>query len=221
MKRVLIANRGEVACRVIRACRLLGLYSIAVYSEADAHSMHVELADEAVPIGPAPARQSYLNAAGVLAAAVAARADAIHPGYGFLSENADFARAVKAAKLIFIGPEPDVIEAMGDKGLARAMAESAGVPVLPGSPRFDSEDNANVAAYASGTGFPLLVKAAGGGGGIGMRRVDHAEQLQAVVSAAQVQAKRVFGNGAVYLERLVAAARHVEIQVFGFGDGRI
>lgn len=221
MRRVLIANRGEIACRIIRACRSLGLHSIAVYSEADTRSMHVELADEAVLLGPAPARQSYLNVAAVLAAAAASRADAIHPGYGFLSENVGFARSVKEAGLIFVGPEPDVIAAMGDKGLARAAADRAGVPVLPGSPRFDVNDRIDLDKYAVGTGFPLLVKAAGGGGGIGMRRVDRVDQLQAVVAAAQTQALRVFGGGSLYLERMVAKARHVEVQVFGFADGRV
>ncbi|MFA6264115.1 MAG: biotin carboxylase N-terminal domain-containing protein [Pseudolabrys sp.] len=219
--RVLIANRGEIACRVIRACRALGFDSISVYSEADARSMHVGMADEAVLIGPAPARQSYLDHSAVLAAAAATRADAVHPGYGFLSENAAFARAVQEAGLIFIGPDPEIIETMGDKGRARTMAERAGVPVLPGSPQFGIDDGVGLDAYADATGFPLLVKAAGGGGGIGMRRVDRLDQLRPVVSAAQAQALRVFGNGSVYLERLVARARHIEIQVFGFGNGRV
>jgi 3-methylcrotonyl-CoA carboxylase alpha subunit len=220
VKRVLIANRGEIACRVIRSCKALGLETVAVFSEADAGALHVELADRAEPIGPASARQSYLNVDAVLAAARAARADAVHPGYGFLAENPRFAERVIADGLIWIGPRPKSIEDMGDKERARLLAKAAGVPVLPGSPRFDPRDVSGLEQEAARVGYPLLVKAAAGGGGIGMQRVDGPEKLKGVVDSTQKMAERAFGDGTVYLERLVAKARHVEIQVFGFGDGQ-
>jgi 3-methylcrotonyl-CoA carboxylase alpha subunit len=219
MNRVLIANRGEIACRVIRSCRVLGLETVAVFSEADASALHVELADRAQPIGLAPARQSYLNMDAVLAAARAARADAVHPGYGFLAENPRFAERVVADGLIWIGPRPKTIEDMGDKERARLLAKAAGVPVLPGSPRFGPHDVSGLEEEAGRVGYPLLVKAAAGGGGIGMQRVDGPEKLAGVVDSTQKMAERAFGDGTVYLERLVPKARHVEIQVFGFGDG--
>ena len=219
MNRVLIANRGEIACRVIRSCKALGLETVAVHSEADADALHVELADGAEPIGPAAARQSYLNMDAVLAAARAAQADAIHPGYGFLAENPRFAERVIAAGLIWIGPRPKTIEDMGDKERARLLAKAAGVPVLPGSPRFGPHDVSGLEEAAERVGYPLLVKAAAGGGGIGMQRVDGPEKLAGVVDSTQKMAERAFGDGTVYLERLVPKARHVEIQVFGFGDG--
>jgi acetyl/propionyl-CoA carboxylase alpha subunit len=219
MNRVLIANRGEIACRAIRSCRMLGLETVAVYSEADRDALHVGLADRALPIGPAAARESYLNMDAVLAAARAAEADAIHPGYGFLAENPRFAERVIALGLIWIGPRPKTIEDMGDKERARLLAKAAGVPVLPGSPRFGPHDVAGLEEEAARVGYPLLVKAAAGGGGIGMRRVDGPDQLASVVDSTQKMAERAFGDGTVYLERLVPKARHVEIQVFGFGDG--
>ncbi|MGH6903851.1 MAG: biotin carboxylase N-terminal domain-containing protein, partial [Geminicoccaceae bacterium] len=219
MNRVLIANRGEIACRVIRSCKALGLETVAVYSEADANALHVELAAGAEPIGPASARASYLNMDAVLAAARAAQADAIHPGYGFLAENPRFAERVLAEGLIWIGPRPKTIEDMGDKERARLLAKAAGVPVLPGSPRFAPHDVSGLEEEAERVGFPLLVKAAAGGGGIGMQRVDGPEKLAGVVDSTQKMAERAFGDGTVYLERLVPKARHVEIQVFGFGNG--
>jgi len=220
VKRVLIANRGEIACRIIAACHGLGLESIAVYSEADAATRHVRLADLAYPIGPARVDKSYLDVEAVLAVARASGADAIHPGYGLLSENAGFAAAVRDADLTWVGPTPDMITAMGDKGTARALAAAAGVPILPGSPRFAGASPEEIAAHGEATGFPLLVKAAGGGGGIGMRRVDWPEDLVGVVESTQAMAARAFGNPTVYLERYVPTARHIEVQVFGFGDGR-
>ena len=228
MRRVLIANRGEIACRVIRSCRALGMETVAVHSEADAQAQHVALADAAIAIGGAPPAESYLRMDAVLEAARSSGADAIHPGYGFLSENADFARAVEAAGLAWIGPRPESIEDMGDKERARAIAHAAGVPVLPGSPRFGlsgpgepaAQSEAALLSAGEAVGYPLLVKAAAGGGGIGMRRVDHREELVAAVTATQSMAARAFGDGTVYFERLVTQARHVEIQVFGFGDGR-
>jgi len=221
MHRVLIANRGEIACRVIRGCHQLGLQAVAVYSDADRDSLHVALADDAVHVGAAPARQSYLNADAILAAAKHSGADAVHPGYGFLSESSLFARAVLASGLAWIGPEPDTIDAMGDKERARKLAAAAGVPVLPGSRRFAAGDVAGLAEAASNVGFPLLVKAAGGGGGIGMSKVVDPARLAAVAESTQALAQRAFGDGTIYLERYVAAARHVEVQVFGFGDGRV
>ncbi|MBN9020686.1 MAG: acetyl-CoA carboxylase biotin carboxylase subunit, partial [Rhizobiales bacterium] len=214
------ANRGEIACRVIAACRGLGIDAVAIYSDADAKARHVRMADAAHHVGPSRVDRSYLNVEAVLAAAREAGADAVHPGYGLLSENADFAAAVMAAGLTWIGPKPETIAAMGDKGRARAMAAEAGVPVLPGSPRFAEIDAETLAAHGAETGFPLLVKAAGGGGGIGMRRVDRAEDLAGVVEATRAMAERAFGNPTVYLERFVPTARHIEVQVFGFGDGR-
>ena len=219
MKKVLIANRGEIACRVIDSCRRLGIASVAVYSEADAGALHVSLADEAVAIGAAPARESYLVADRLVEAAVASGAQGIHPGYGFLSENAAFARAVEAAGLVWIGPEPRSNEDMGDKEHARDIARASGVPVLPGSPRFDGEGFDGIEEAAAEVGYPLLVKASAGGGGIGMRRVDDESSLRKVAEATASMARKAFGDPAIYLERLIERARHVEIQVFGFGDG--
>ena len=219
MKRILIANRGEIACRIIRAARALGLQTVAVYSEADAQALHVQMADAAEAIGPAPAAQSYLDADRILQAARTHGADAVHPGYGFLSENTAFARAAEAAGITWIGPQPGSIEDMGDKQRARAIAEAAGVPVLPGSRRFALGALEGIEQAAADVGYPLLVKATGGGGGIGMRRVDAPDQLLAAVGATQQLADKAFKDGTVYLERLVPRARHIEIQVFGHGDG--
>ncbi|WP_245422149.1 acetyl-CoA carboxylase biotin carboxylase subunit [Alsobacter soli] len=219
IRRVLVANRGEIALRVFRTCKALGLETAAVYSDADAEAAHVQAADRAVHIGPAAARESYLVADKVLAAAREAGADAIHPGYGFLSENAAFAEAVAAAGLVWVGPRAEVIRAMGDKQRARDLAEQAGVPVVPGSRRFAEGDTEGLAAEAERVGYPLLVKAAAGGGGIGMRRVDAPATLADTVWATQSMAAKAFGDGAVFLERFVPKARHVEIQVFGYGDG--
>ncbi|MEQ8344000.1 MAG: biotin carboxylase N-terminal domain-containing protein [Sneathiellaceae bacterium] len=220
MKKILIANRGEIACRIIRSCRDLGLATVAVHSEADAAALHVASADQAVAIGPAKASESYLVAERILAAARETGADAIHPGYGFLAENERFAEAVEGAGLIWIGPRPKSIADMGDKERARALAKAAGVPVLPGSARFAIGDTGALAAAGQQVGFPLLVKAAAGGGGIGMRKVDRPEDLEKVVASTQELAAKAFGDGTVYLEHFVSPARHVEIQVFGFGDGR-
>lgn len=220
VNKLLIANRGEIACRIIRSCRALGIKTVAVYSEADREALHVEMADESVGIGPAAARESYLKAEVILDAARRTGADAIHPGYGFLSESADFARAVMAAGLVWVGPAPSSIEDMGDKERARDIAKAAGVPILPGSRRFTVGDMAGLAEAAEEVSFPLLVKAAAGGGGIGMRRVDDPAQLQNVVEATQSMAGKSFGDSSVYLERYVANARHIEVQVFGFGNGQ-
>jgi len=220
MKRVLVANRGEIACRILRTCKRLGLATVAVHSEADAEAMHAQMADHAVPIGASPPAESYLLGGKIVEAARATGADAIHPGYGFLSENEGFARTVLAAGIAWIGPDPKSIEDMGDKERARLLAKAAGVPVLPGSARFAPGDTAGIDTAAREVGFPLLVKASAGGGGIGMRRVDRPEDLAQAVESTQAMAARAFGDGTVYLERYIAEARHVEVQVFGFGDGR-
>lgn len=219
ISKVLVANRGEIAVRVFRSCKALGLESVAVFSEADRDSLHVQAAGEARCVGPAAARESYLNTANVLAAARETGADAIHPGYGFLSENAAFAEAVIGAGLVWIGPDPQTIRDMGDKERARQIAYEAGVPVVPGSRRFEPGDGKDVLSAAVNVGYPLLVKAAGGGGGIGMRRVDGPDKLVETVAATQSMAAKSFNNAAVFLERFVPKARHIEIQVFGFGNG--
>jgi 3-methylcrotonyl-CoA carboxylase alpha subunit len=219
MRKVLVANRGEIACRIMRSCRKLDLATVAVCSEADQGALHVELAGEHVMIGPAPARDSYLSGEKIIAAARATGADAVHPGYGFLSENERFAESVRRAGLVWIGPDPASIANMGDKERARLLAKAAGLPILEGSARFAPDNLHGLAAAAAATGFPLLVKAAAGGGGIGMRRVDSAADLEAAVVSTQGLAAKSFGDGAVYLERFIEPARHIEVQVFGFGDG--
>ena len=220
MNKILIANRGEIACRVIRSAQALGARTVAVYSDADRESLHVASADEAVHIGAAKAAESYLNIDALLAAAAATGATAVHPGYGFLAENAGFASRVIEAGLVWVGPTPAQIEAMGDKARARSLAESAGVPIVPGSARFPTGELDGLEAAAEQVGYPLLVKASAGGGGIGMRLVDGPEQLRKTAEATQTMAERSFGDGTVFLERYIPRARHVEIQVFGFGDGR-
>lgn len=220
MKKVLVANRGEIALRIFRSCRALGLSTVAVYSDPDKEAAHAVDADQAQAIGGAAARDSYLCADKIIAAARATGADAIHPGYGFLSENAGFAEMVRSAGLIWVGPSPDTILAMGDKQRARELAEAAGVPVVPGSRRFESGHYDGMEEAAQMVGYPLLVKAVAGGGGIGMRRVDSADKIEAAAAATAEAALASFGNGSVFLERFVPKARHVEIQVFGFGDGR-
>jgi len=220
VNKILIANRGEIACRVIRSAQALGARTVAVYSDADRESLHVASADEAVHIGPAKAAESYLNIDALLAAAATTGATAVHPGYGFLAENAGFASRVIEAGLIWVGPTPAQIEAMGDKARARSLAEAAGVPIVPGSARFPTGELDGLEAAAEQVGYPLLVKASAGGGGIGMRLVDGPEQLRKTAEATQTMAERSFGDGTVFLERYIPRARHVEIQVFGFGDGR-
>ena len=216
---LLVANRGEIACRLIRAAQKLSLRTVAVYSEADAELPHVQLADEAVLLGPARAAESYLRADKLLEAAKRTGATLVHPGYGFLSENPAFAEACEGAGLKFVGPSASVIRLMGDKDQARQTAARAGVPILPGTKKLDPTDEAGVLAAGAATGFPLLVKASAGGGGIGMRTVSAAGELGAAVQATAGMALKAFGDGSVYLERLVTRARHVEIQIFGFGDG--
>ena len=220
LTRVLIANRGEIARRVIRGCRAMGIHAIAVYSEADAGWPHVADADEAVAIGPAPARDSYLDIDRLLEAARRTKAEAVHPGYGFLSENWRFAQACEAAGLVFIGPSWRVIQQMGDKVAGRALMAAAGVPVVPGSAGpVDSVDAAR--EVAARVGYPVMVKAAAGGGGIGMVRVPDEAGLASAFTAAQRRAQSAFGSGALFVERYLEHPRHVEVQVFGDAGGRV
>jgi acetyl-CoA carboxylase biotin carboxylase subunit len=217
--KILIANRGEIAVRIIRACRELGVATVAVFSEADRRSLHVRMADEAVAIGPAPARESYLRGERIIAAAKATGAQAIHPGYGFLSENADFAETVAAAGLVFIGPPPSAIRAMGDKAAARDRMLAAGVPVVPGW-QGETNDDATLRARAEETGYPLMVKAAAGGGGKGMRIVERPEDFLESVAAARREALAAFGDDRLILERYVTRAHHIEFQVLADNTGK-
>ena len=217
LRKVLVANRGEIARRIIRACRVLNIRTVAVYSEADRQAPHVHDADEAVLIGPAPARESYLDVERIVEAGRQTGADAVHPGYGFLAENGRFAEACAAAGLTFVGPSPVAIRAMGDKVQARQTMAAAGVPVLPGSTGTIT-DAAQAEQIAVEVGFPVILKAAAGGGGIGMAAANTVAELGAAFAAAQRRAVAAFGTGALYLERYLQRARHVEVQVFG--DGR-
>src|SRR5215472_6584272 len=217
-KRILIANRGEIAVRIIRACRELGVESVAVFSEADRASLHVREADFAVNVGAPPAAESYLKTERIIEAASRTGAEAVHPGYGFFSENADFARAVEAAGLTFIGPPVSAIERMGDKVAARKLMMEAGVPVVPGSPgTLENEDE--VRAVASRIGYPVMLKAAAGGGGKGMRLVENDHDLASLVRAVANEAKSSFGDGRFYIEKFVRRPRHIEVQVFGDCQG--
>ena len=220
MNKLLVANRGEIACRIMRTAKSMGINTVAVFSEADASSLHVKMADEAVLIGPAKAQESYLVSAKIISAARSTGADAIHPGYGFLAENASFAREVIAAGLIWVGPTPEQIEAMGDKERAKLVAEQVSVPTLPGSSRVEKLSEVDIVTLGNNVGYPLLVKACAGGGGIGMRLVNRADELEKIVESTQAMAERSFGDGSIFLERFIPKARHVEVQVFGFGDGR-
>ncbi len=222
--KVLIANRGEIACRIIRGCKDMGIATVAVHSEADAQAVFVSQADEAVCIGPAPARESYLCGDKIIAAAKATGANAIHPGYGFLSENAGFAKACADAGIIFIGPSPEAITAMGGKTSARRVMQAAGVPVVPGDNGpagrgFETPEQALEAAAR--IGYPVMLKATAGGGGRGMRLVASEDKLVASLAAAQREAKAAFGDDAVYLEKAIVRARHIEIQVFGDHQGNV
>jgi acetyl-CoA carboxylase biotin carboxylase subunit len=220
MRTVLVANRGEIARRVFRACRRVGLRTVAVYSEADKQAPHVREADEAVLLGPAPARESYLDVERLLDAARRTGADAIHPGYGFLSENWQFADACVRAGLKFIGPPAEAVRAMGDKTEARRLMAAAGVPTVPGSAGLLA-DAVEAETLAARIGFPVVLKAAGGGGGIGMARVDKGADLSAAFATATRRAQSAFGNPAVYVERYLERPRHVEVQVFGDTHGAV
>jgi len=216
--KVLIANRGEIAVRVIRTCKEMGIRTVAVYSDADREGLHARLADEAVHVGPSPARESYLSIERMLAAARQSGADAVHPGYGFLSERAEFARAVEAAGLTFIGPRPESMEAMGEKTTARRNMQAAGVPTVPGSPG-PIADEAQARAFADSIGYPVMIKAAAGGGGKGMKRCERAEDLGGLWASAKREAAGAFGDERLYLEKFLDQPRHVEIQVFFDGRG--
>lgn len=217
MKKLLIANRGEIAVRIIRTAREMGITTVAVVSEADKSSYAADLADEAIVIGPAPAGLSYLSHDAVLKAAADSGADAVHPGYGFLSENAEFARKVIEAGLIWVGPSPASIELMGDKSRARRAAIDAGVPTLPGT-EGALQDGDDIAAIAAVIGFPLVVKASAGGGGRGIRLVENPEELRSTVDIAQAEALAAFDSSDVYFEKFVTRARHVEVQILGDGE---
>ena len=219
LKKVLIANRGEIALRVLRACREMGIATVAVHSEADKDSLHVKLADESVCIGPAPSPQSYLNIPAIIAAAEVTGADAVHPGYGFLAENANFAEQVEQSGFIFIGPRADTIRLMGDKVSAKQAMQEAGVPCVPGSDGALPDDPETIIKTAAQVGYPVIIKASGGGGGRGMRVVEREEDLIKSVEMTKAEAGAAFGNPMVYMERYLQRPRHVEIQVLADEHG--
>src|SRR5256885_7563760 len=218
--KVLVANRGEIAVRVMRACREVGYPTVAVYSEPDRAALHVLYADQAMPIGPAPSRESYLRIDRIIDAAKKTGAEAIHPGYGFLAENAGFARACRDAGITFIGPSPESIDAMGSKTESRQRMKAAGVPVVPGlTEPVKSFDE--IEAFARETGFPIMVKASAGGGGKGLRFVEREEDLRPAFERVTSEAQSFFGDGAVYAEKFIASPRHIEVQVLGDRHGTI
>ncbi|HCP80211.1 MAG TPA: acetyl-CoA carboxylase biotin carboxylase subunit [Octadecabacter sp.] len=220
IKRLFIANRGEIAVRIIRAAQAMGIHTIQAHSEADAEMLAVRMADEAVCIGPAQAAQSYLDVVGIVKAAQATNADAVHPGYGFLAENAGFVRALDAVGIIFVGPSADTIDRMGDKVAARQAAEAAGVPVVPGSKgRLETTDDAVI--VATEVGYPVMIKAAAGGGGKGIRIAENEDDLRKMAPQAQAEAKASFGDGGLYLERAIQNPRHIEVQILGDGKTAI
>ncbi len=219
-KKILIANRGEIALRVICACKELGIKTVAVYSEADRHSLHVRFADEAICIGPPRGTESYLNIPAVMSAAEITNVDAVHPGYGFLSENANFAEVCETCHVKFIGPRPDVMRLMGEKERARDAARKVGLPVLPGSDGV-LKDEQEALEVAARVGYPVMIKASAGGGGRGMRIVRSAAELPNLFSAAQVEAANAFGNGDLYMEKFVEHPRHIEFQVLGDEHGNV
>ena len=217
---LLIANRGEIACRIIRTARAMGIRTVAVHSDADAKALHVRMADEAVHIGPSPARESYLVGEKIIAAAKASKAQAVHPGYGFLSENADFAESVIKAGLIWVGPKPDSIRAMGLKDAAKTLMAAAGVPVTPGY-LGDDQSPERLKSEADVIGYPVLIKAVAGGGGKGMRKVDRADDFMDALESCRREAASSFGNDIVLLEKWIESPRHIEVQVFGDSHGNV
>ncbi|HEY0422964.1 MAG TPA: biotin carboxylase N-terminal domain-containing protein, partial [Rhodopila sp.] len=217
---LLIANRGEIACRIARTARRMAIETIAVYSEADAGALHVQAADRAYPIGPAPARESYLNISRIIETARAAGAAAIHPGYGFLSENPAFAEACAAAGIVFVGPPPSAMRTMGSKSAAKALMEKSAVPLLPGY-HGDRQDAAFLEHQAVGIGFPVVIKAVSGGGGRGMRVVGSSGEFAAALASARQEAASAFGDDRVLIERYLQRPRHIEIQVFGDRQGNV
>ena len=220
IQKVLIANRGEIALRIIRACKELGLKTVSIHSTADKNSLHVRFADESICVGPAPVRESYLNVHMLMCAASLSGADAVHPGYGFLSENAEFAETCRSHGLTWIGPHPSCISAMGNKVTARYTAKAAGVPLVPGSNGPVSE-LAEMKAVAEEIGYPVLLKAASGGGGRGMKRVDHEDELEHAYNVASSEASAAFGDGSMYLEKFVVNPRHIEIQILADEHGNV
>ena len=220
IEKVLIANRGEIALRINRACKEMGIATVAIHSTADADSMHVRLADESVCVGPPPAGQSYLNIPAIISACEITGADAIHPGYGFLSENAHFADIVRAHKLIFIGPQPEHIRLMGDKIAAKRAVKTLGIPTVPGSDGA-VESEAQAAALAKTIGYPMLIKAAAGGGGRGMKVARSASELPLALSTARAEAKAAFGDDAIYIEKYLDSPRHIEIQIIADSHGKV
>jgi len=218
--KILIANRGEIALRIHRACREMGIKTVAVHSTVDQDAMHVRLADESVCIGPAPAKDSYLNKAAIIAAATITNADAIHPGYGFLSENADFAQMVEEHGITFIGPTPDHIRMMGDKITAKQAATNAGLPCVPGSPG-GIDDEAMALAEAERIGYPVLIKATAGGGGKGMKQAHNPAELKEAFRTARMEAKAAFGNPDVYMEKYLQKPRHIEMQILADNHGSV
>src|SRR5690349_11779426 len=219
-KKVLIANRGEIALRVIRACKELGIATVAVYSEADRDSLHTRFADDDVCIGRAPSRDSYLNIPRIIAAAEITGADALHPGYGFLAENAEFADIVRTSNITFVGPTGDQIRQMGDKAAARKLAQQLKVPTVPGSPG-PVEDPAEALSIGEEIGFPVIIKAAAGGGGKGMRVANETEAFAQAFTLARQEALAAFGSGEVYIEKYLARPRHIEIQIMGDQHGKV
>ncbi|MDP9187207.1 MAG: ATP-grasp domain-containing protein, partial [Verrucomicrobiota bacterium] len=219
-EKVLIANRGEIALRVIRACKELGIRTLAVYSDADVDSLHVQLADEAICIGAAPSSESYLKIDRIMSAAEVGDVDAIHPGYGFLAENADFAEVVESCKIKFIGPPSHVIQKMGDKDMARACARKAGVPVTPGSDGVVQTDK-DAAKVAKKIGYPVMIKAVAGGGGRGMRAAHNETSLIAGFHSARLEAEKAFGTPEVYIEKLIVNPHHIEFQIVADSHGRV
>ncbi|MFD0872104.1 acetyl-CoA carboxylase, biotin carboxylase [Chlamydia abortus] len=219
-QKILIANRGEIAVRIIRACRELGIYSVAVYSEADRDSLHVKLADEAYCIGPTLSKDSYLNFTNLMSVATLTEADAIHPGYGFLAENADFAEICERCNITFIGPSPDAISRMGDKSVAKQTMKEAGVPVIPGSDGLivEVEDAVRIAREI---GYPVIIKATAGGGGKGIRIAENEESLIQQITTARQEAEKAFGNAGVYLEKYLTGMKHVEIQIIADKYGNV
>src|SRR6188768_556149 len=218
IKKLLIANRGEIALRIHRACHELGIKTVAVHSTADADAMHVRLADEAVCIGPPAAKDSYLNIANIISAAEIVHADAVHPGYGFLSENAQFAEIVESHGITWVGPKPEHIRTMGDKIEAKRTAAKLGLPLVPGSDG-PIEEIADAKRLAAEIGYPVLIKAASGGGGRGMKVVPDEDQFESLMSQAASEARAAFGDDTVYMEKYLADPRHIEFQVFGDGNG--
>ncbi|HJT18187.1 MAG TPA: biotin carboxylase N-terminal domain-containing protein, partial [Thermoanaerobaculia bacterium] len=218
-KKVVVANRGEIALRIIRACRELGITTVAIFSEADRTALHVRLADEAFCVGPGPSSRSYLNIPNIISTAMITGADALHPGYGFLAENARFAQICADHGITFIGPAPDVIAQMGDKARAKAMMERAGAPVIPGSGVLSSVQES--AAAAKTLGYPVLLKATAGGGGRGMRRIMEERELESAFHAAESEAEANFQDGRLYMEKLIVQPRHIEVQVLADAHGGI